>query len=322
MSRRPASLPLILLSTAVLTATVAAGCDKPAAEGPSSQPASPATVPAATPTPAPAPAPSDMPQKTAEATTPAATTPAATPTPAPAPVARPMYYEGPLTPADLEGRTLRELTLMRNTIYARAGQSFRKPWLDQYFRQFSWYAPREQPDLKTLTPADFTNAEAIVNHESAIPRAKFEELQKALLAKKQAGKATAEDDIELELIAVHLGGWTGDPELAPEDLSPLADPTKLDSLLTANQLATLSLRDLRMLRNTIYARRGRPFKSVLLQGYFAGMDWYTPDDAYSDAKLTAIDRKNIRMIQSVEKANGGPLSDYEHKVEEGWFFAA
>ncbi len=319
MSRRPASLPLLL----VLTAAVAAGCDKPAAEGPPSQPASPATpatTPAATPTPAPAPAPSDMPQRTAEATTPDATTPdAITP---PAPVARPMYYEGPLTPADLEGRTLRELTLMRNTIYARAGQSFRKPWLDQYFRQFSWYSPREQPDLKTLTPADFTNAEAIVNHESAIPRAKFEALQKELLAKKQAGKATAEDDIELELIAVHLGGWTGDPELAPVDLSPLADPTKLDSLLTANQLATLSLRDLRMLRNTIYARRGRPFKSVLLQGYFAGMDWYAPDDAYSDAKLTAIDRKNIRMIQSVEKANGGPLSDYEHKVEEGWFFAA
>ena len=108
----------------------------------------------------------------------------------------------------------------------------------------------------------------------------------------------------------------------PEDLSPLADPNKLDSLLSANQLATLSLRDMRMLRNTIYARRGRPFKSVLLQSYFAGMDWYTPDDAYSDAKLTAIDRKNIRLIQSVEKANGGPLSDYEHKVEEGWFFAA
>ena len=52
------------------------------------------------------------------------------------------------------------------------------------------------------------------------------------------------------------------------------------------------------------------------------MDWYQADEGYTDAKLTAIDRKNIRMIMGVEKANGGPLSDYEHKVEEGWFFAA
>ena len=42
----------------------------------------------------------------------------------------------------------------------------------------------------------------------------------------------------------------------------------------------------------------------------------------NDAKLTAIDRKNIRMIMSVEKAAGGPMSDYEHKAEEGWFYGA
>ena len=39
---------------------------------------------------------------------------------------RPLYYTRALTPADLEGRTLRELALMRNTIYARAGH-----WNDQ-----------------------------------------------------------------------------------------------------------------------------------------------------------------------------------------------
>lgn len=320
----PGPLTLSLLVLLGLSA-----CDKPAAEGPASQPANqptsaaakPVTTPPATPPsaaatpPAGAPASSDMPQKTADA--------GAAPAPAPAPApARPLYYDAPITAADLEGRTLRELTLLRNTIYARAGQSFRKPWLDRHFRQFDWYAPRDQPDLKTLTPTDYANAQAIVNHEESLPRATLEAMQKDLLAKKAAGKATAEDDIEIELLAVHLGGWTGEPELKPVDLSPLADPDQLDGLLAANQLATLSLRDLRMLRNTIYARRGRPFRSSLLQYYFADMDWYTPDETYSDAKLTAIDRKNIRLIQSVEKANGGPLTDYEHKVEEGWFFAA
>lgn len=308
-----------------LCLVLALGCDRPAPEAKPTGPTA-ATTPAATPTPA-APAPDAAPVKTPDATPAPADGPpktaVTTPTPTPdAAPARPLYYEAPLPAAELEGRTLRELTLMRNYIYARAGQSFRKPWLDRYFRQFDWYAPKDQPDLKTLTPTDFANAEAIVNYETAIPRATLQQRQRDLIARKQAGGATAEDDIELELIAVTLGGWTGDAELKPEDLSPLADPGKLEALLAANQLATLSLRDLRMLRNTIYARRGRPFRSALLQGYFGEMDWYQPDDAYSDAKLTAIDRKNIRLIQSVEKANGGPLTDYEHKVEEGWFFAA
>lgn len=236
--------------------------------------------------------------------------------------ARPLYFERRLTQDDLKGRTLRELTLMRNSIYARVGQSFRKPWLDQYFRAQPWYAPKDQPDLSKLSPVDYENAQAIVDHENAISEDDLKAMQQELLARKKAGKATPEDDVELELLAVRLGGWTAEPELMPEDLSPLAEPKKLDSLLTANQLATLSLRDLRMLRNTIYARRGRPFRSTLLQQYFGDMDWYQPDEGYSDAKLTAIDRKNIRMIMSVEKANGGPLGDYEHKVEEGWFFAA
>ncbi len=331
MQRRRA-LPLPCLALSLALGLIAVACDKPTPEAGSARPATPAPTPVAAPSPTPAPtpapangpAPSDMPQKTADAATPAPATPApATLTPAtPTPAARPLYFEGPLPPDALEGRTLRELTLMRNYIYARAGQSFRKPWLDSFFRKFDWYAPTEQPDLKKLSPADFTNAEAIVNYETSLSRETLQARQKEILARKQAGSATPEDDIELELLAVALGGWTGEAELKPVDLSPLADPTKLDALLAANQLATLSLRDLRMLRNTIYARRGRPFRSSLLQSYFGEMEWYQIDDGYSDAKLTPIDRKNIRLIQSVEKANGGPLSDYEHKVEEGWFFAA
>ncbi|MCY1006758.1 YARHG domain-containing protein [Nannocystis pusilla] len=307
MARTPGALALL----AALLGP-ASGCDRTTTEPAPAQPASPAP-PAPAPAEPPAPVIHDLPEKTAAAPAPVSPPEAA---------ARPLYYDGELTPADLSGRTLRELTLMRNTIYARAGQSFRKPWLDQHFRRFDWYAPAPTPDLGKLTPTDYTNARAIVDHERAIPRDTLVSQQKALLDKKAAGPLSPEEDIELELLAVHLGGWTADPELKPEDLSPLADPTQLDALLSANQLATLSLRDLRMLRNTIYARRGRPFRSVLLFQHFSMMEWYTPDEAYTDAKLTPIDRKNIRLLQSVEKASGGPLTDYEHKVEEGWFFAA
>ena len=40
---------------------------------------------------------------------------------------RQLYYERALTDEDLAGRTLRELSLMRNWIYARAGNPFRAP---------------------------------------------------------------------------------------------------------------------------------------------------------------------------------------------------
>ena len=57
--------------------------------------------------------------------------------PAAADPPRPLYYDRALTPADLQGRTLRELTLMRNTVYARAGHPFRKKWLRDYFTAYS-----------------------------------------------------------------------------------------------------------------------------------------------------------------------------------------
>src|SRR5262245_25089010 len=55
--------------------------------------------------------------------------------------ARPFYYTREITQQDLDGRSLRELTLMRNTIYARAGNRFRKKWLNDYFSAQPWYHP-------------------------------------------------------------------------------------------------------------------------------------------------------------------------------------
>ncbi|NJP08740.1 MAG: YARHG domain-containing protein [Leptolyngbyaceae cyanobacterium RU_5_1] len=47
-----------------------------------------------------------------------------------------------LTQADLQGRSARELTIMRNEIYARHGRKFYEPELKSHFEQQSWYRPR------------------------------------------------------------------------------------------------------------------------------------------------------------------------------------
>ena len=236
---------------------------------------------------------------------------------APDETARPFYYERQITPDDLKDRTLRELTLMRNTIYARAGNPFRKKWLNDYFSAQPWYHPLAQLDQSKLTPLDRKNAEVIANFDGSIARGQLLARRRALLADHK--EQTPEGKIEFRLLSMRLGDWSGSSD---EDRTPLEDPSLLDKQLTVDQLSDFSRRDLRLVRNLVYARRGRPFKSALLENYFGTLDWYKPDPNYTDAKLTPLDKRNIKVILSVEDSLGGPLTDYQHKKEEGWFAAA
>ncbi len=229
--------------------------------------------------------------------------------------ARPLYYDRQITPDDLKDRTLRELTLMRNTIYARAGNPFRKKWLNDYFSAQPWYHPLSAIDQSKITPLDRKNAEAIANYDASISRPE-------LLARRKTWQAqsadTPEGRIEVRLLSMRLGEWSGNDE----DRTPLEDPTLLDKQITVEQLNDFSRRDLRLVRNLVYARRGRPFQSDLLRNYFGTLDWYKADSSYTDARLTPLDKRNISVILSVENQLGGPLTDYEHKKEDGWFAAA
>src|SRR5215470_1044180 len=221
---------------------------------------------------------------------------------------RPLYYERALTKADLDGRTLRELALMRNTIYARAGHSFRKKWLHDYFAAQSWYKPLAKDDNTKITKVDRANAALIAQAEEAPTQAELKKRRDDVLAREHAGKATDDDVVELSILNTRLGQWASAEAEAkpPVDVSPLEDPSQLDHLITVQQLSNLSRRDLRILRNTIYARHGRQFKSKLLQAYFDNMVWYERDPKFT----------NIRLIKSVEDTLGGPLTEDEQRAEE------
>jgi len=227
---------------------------------------------------------------------------------------RPLYYTREITSKDLQGRTLRDLSLMRNTIYARAGNKFRKQWLNEYFSAQPWYRPLDKMDESKIRPLDRKNAEIIAAYDAALPRSELLDMQKEFM-----NPETPEDKIELRLVSMRLGKWAGS---ADQDRTPLEDPALLDKQLTVDQLKDFSRRDLRLLRNLVYARRGRPFHSELIKAYFAAVDWYKPDPTYADARLTALDRRNIKVILSVETSLGGALTDYEHKREDGWFSRA
>jgi hypothetical protein len=231
---------------------------------------------------------------------------------------RPLYYTRAITEPDLVGRTLWELTLLRNTIYARAGNTFRKKWLADYFNAQPWYHPLPAIDESKLSPIDHQNAEAIAKYDASLSRVQLRSMLQDAMGSIRASGAAPEDKIELRLLSARLGKWFGPSDTPSEERSPLEDPSVLDMQLSVDQLKDLSRRDLRLLRNTVYARRGRPFRSDLLRAYFEATEWYKADTSYTEARLTAVDNRNIKVIRSVEDQLGGPLTDRQHQTEDGW----
>lgn len=221
---------------------------------------------------------------------------------------RPLYYDRDLTDADLSGRTLRELALLRNSPYARLGHRFRRPWLAQYFAGQEWYRPQRQVADADLTERDRRNAQAAGRFDTTLSREALEELARALRVRAETNALLEGDDVEAQLLSQRLGRAITLANRAPRSSTPLDDPAQLDNVLNRQGLLEMSPRDLWILRNMIYARRGRPFRSSILLEYFDSTDWYQPDQAYNDARLRRVDRQNLRMIQSVEAEVGGPTN--------------
>ncbi|HJQ39643.1 MAG TPA: YARHG domain-containing protein [Thermoanaerobaculia bacterium] len=84
--------------------------------------------------------------------------------------------------------------------------------------------------------------------------------------------------------------------LLPGDLGPyMAKP------ITPQMLAGVGLHELRFLRNEIYARRGREFKTFWLQNWFSQYSWYQPNERFRDEQLTAVQKNNVKVITARER---------------------
>jgi len=87
-------------------------------------------------------------------------------------------------------------------------------------------------------------------------------------------------------------------EISSRDDSYLIPPGKR---LTKEDLRGKSKGMLRLMRNEIFARYGRPFASEDLHQYFTKKSWYKVNPDYSDELLNEVDRKNILIIKEVEE---------------------
>ncbi len=70
--------------------------------------------------------------------------------------------------------------------------------------------------------------------------------------------------------------------------------------ISEQMLQGLSLYELRLLRNEIYARHGRMFRAIWLQQYFYSQPWYQPDENFKDEMVSGVDKQNVDTIVKYE----------------------
>lgn len=91
--------------------------------------------------------------------------------------------------------------------------------------------------------------------------------------------------------------------------------------ISEQMLRGLSLHELRLLRNEIYARHGRMFRAAWLQQYFFFQPWYMPDENFKDEELSGNDKVNVETIVKYENRIHQELSSkpITRAVLEGLF---
>lgn len=70
---------------------------------------------------------------------------------------------------------------------------------------------------------------------------------------------------------------------------------------TEDDLAGKGKKELRIMRNYIFARHGMIFKSMSLKRYFKQFDWYSPTSKDVASDMSQIEIDNVRFIKSYER---------------------
>jgi hypothetical protein len=84
--------------------------------------------------------------------------------------------------------------------------------------------------------------------------------------------------------------------LAPGDMELFEN-----KVISEQMLHGLSLNELRLLRNEVYARHGRQFQAPWLSQYFFSQPWYQPNENFKDEDVSGPDKQNVETIVAYEK---------------------
>ncbi len=201
-----------------------------------------------------------------------------------------------LTAEDLETATDEQLMLIRNEIYARHGYIFKDQHLREFFYCKSWYVP-------TTASGDFST-EVFNDMESA--NVKLIQIYEKLL-----------DGVTMSSSNPYAPYYN--------DYSEFIFASSSERALRDEDLYYLSLEELILARNEIYARNGYGFSDTHLFEYFAQCSWYRPSIApgrKDEVPLTKLEKNNITLIQKYEEVQKSLPENYNaldghytHEVE-------
>ena len=120
---------------------------------------------------------------------------------------------------------------------------------------------------------------------------------------------------EKPYVLVH---WIGqnDDEIDPlvESIIFRGDWRVLTETIDHSDLRAISLSQLRILRNTIFARHGHSFRSQDLRTHYENFDWYEPISSNVNDKLTPTEQANVSLIAEAEKGFGSSDPNESRKM--------
>jgi len=208
-----------------------------------------------------------------------------------------------LTEAELDAKPLSQLYFARNEIFARHGFDFGTPLLKFYFGDRFWYEKKpgfKSPDLSSIEKA---NIEAIQRAEK----------------KKDGPFVPANEDLviigmspeEMQAYYDVVNGSSGGSSTPPKPIVGVdADgdifPYSSDEVISRVAVQNLSLRDLSLARNEIFAKYGFPFKAESLRRHFEQKSYYKRNPRATSPSMTSIEEQNLWLIRKIERLKGGP----------------
>lgn len=222
-----------------------------------------------------------------------------------------------------------------------------EPWLQKYFEERYWYRANPNYDSSVLTAIERKNLEKLnakrdEDRKVAVSLGDMDKFQNAPLTEELLKGLSLND---LRLIRNEFWARRGRKFITPgfkqyfewrDWYQPLKDQTKvklnsieeenvklIESLetrmrerialepITLEMLDGLFVEDLKVLRNEIYARRGRVFKDAQLQKYFITQVWYQPNPDFKDEQLSEIESKNLAVIREAETNAVSKFTEFE-----------
>jgi len=259
-----------------------------------------------------------------------------------------LWEDRALTRKKLGTHTNAEWTVLASEIEAIHGRRFDDtPWLQQYFDERYWYSAADTYNPKLLNDTERKNLALIdlirkQQRKVAIAPGDMELFEDKLISDAMLHGLSLHELrlLRNEIYARHgrifktmwiqqyfgSQSWYDPKEDFKDEEISGSDKTNIETIvayegklhnsistkpITRALLQGLFVEDVRKMRDEIYARHGKVFKDPWTQKYFASFDWYKANPNYSDAQLSAVEKRNLVVIGGYEKKAVTSMSTIE-----------